>query len=168
MLFLLPFYTAITSAWSGGSLWGHNYLPGPTPEILFALAFALAWWPIAGWWCILAAVWSFVWIETGHANALPWGKGGHNPNRVNTLTPVVNWLCARLGIELYSVNYCRLFMAVKGSLIGLPVGGLPLAILWPLGYEIGERLGSNTYRELLAGFGAGVSILIFVFCQSGF
>ncbi|MCZ6898071.1 MAG: hypothetical protein O7D95_05110, partial [Betaproteobacteria bacterium] len=65
------------------------------------------------------------------------------------------------GIEHFSKNYARLFMAVKGFLIGLPVGGFTMMILWPLGYEIGNKAGKHWLSETLAGAGAGLSIILF-------
>lgn len=171
----LPFYTAITARQSGGGL-GANRLPDWLtwlPELAFAVAFALPWLTIlSGWWllCLPAIVaWSFLWMQTATAPALHWGKGGYNPNRTSTLKPFVDRLAGWLRLAPDGVGYCRLYMAVKGFLIGLPVGGLPLAVLWPLGYELGNRwrspswLGHNGLTELLSGFGAGLAILLFTF-----
>lgn len=47
-------------------------------------------------------------------------------------------------------------------LIGLPVGGLPLAILYPLAYEIGQPRDRADISELLAGAFSGVSIVLFL------
>jgi hypothetical protein len=99
-------------------------------------------------------------MQTGHANALPWGDGNHNPDRENTLSPVVKKLADKLGIEYYSKNYARLFMAVKGFLITLPFGGLGL-ILWPLGYEIGHKVGNHAVSEVVAGAGVGLNLALF-------
>lgn len=155
---------AILSAWSGGSLWPSQYLNGfwtNVPEILFALCFGYATYGVIGWWCIIPAIWSYIFMQTGHANALAWGNGNHNPDRENTLDPLVKWLCGKLGIEIYSRNYCRLFFAVKGFLITLPVGGLGF-ILWPAGYELGNRLKNHTVSELASGFGAGINVSLFL------
>ena len=100
-------------------------------------------------------------MQTGHANALPWGKGGHNPDRENTLSPVVKEIADLFKIEHFSTNYARLFMSIKGFLITLPVGGTGF-LFWPLGYEIGHRLKNHTVSEMAAGAGAGVSIVIFL------
>lgn len=112
---------------------------------------------------VAGASWFYIWMQTGHANALPWGRPGFNPNRKNTLTPVVHKLCSWLNIELYSVNYARLFMSVKGFLMGLPLGGLPLAVLFPLGYELGHRYDADRHdlKELAAGAGIGIALLLF-------
>lgn len=161
------------------------------PEILFALpfgvfGFAVADGALAFLLAIPAVVWSYAWIQTGHGVVLPWGKPMRliDMQRKQTLSPVVDWLAAKLKMQTkvgyiedktygYSVAYCRLFMAVKGLLIGLPVGGIPLAILWPLAYEIGERyenwsrpypgLGSVSHamKEFASGIGAALSIIVF-------
>ena len=155
---------ALTSAWSGGSLWPSQYLPKKLtwiPEALFSLGFVYALWPLVGVYSLSAGVWSYGWMQSATANGLHWGKGQYKPERDTSFSPIVNWISDRLKFDRSSVNYCRLYFAIKGFLITLPVGGLGL-VLWPLGYEIGERLGSNTYRELLAGAGAGVAIGSFV------
>lgn len=98
-------------------------------------------------------------MQTGHANALPWGDlSAVNPDRENTLSPLIKFLARRFAITNYTVNYARLFMAVKGFLIGLPVGGIITAIYWPLGYEIGNACNSHRMSEFVAGAGAGVSV----------
>ncbi len=165
-------YMGIMSGYAGGSLPHADKLDKLhltwLPELLFALPFGLVWWPVLSGWSLsfagLSIGWSYIWMQTGHANALPWGKGGHDPDRTNTLSPVVKWLSDRLCVEYYSTNYARLFMAVKGCLIGLPVGGLTLLIGWPLGYEIGSRAGNHAVAEVAAGCfaGCGVSLALFV------
>ncbi len=74
---------------------------------------------------------------------------------------MVNWISDRLGFKRGDVNFCRTWMAVKGFLICLPVGGIIGAVLWPLGYEIGNRIRKHVWCELLSGAGAGVAIVIF-------
>lgn len=171
---LLP-VMAVLARQSGGGL-GAQYLKGVftrLPEALFALPFGYALSCVAGPLGWLAAVWSYAWMESGHGAVLTWGKkfpdvpSGYLPRR-QTLSPVVDLLADKLGVEKraidggHDVNYCRLFMAVKGFLIGLPVGGVLLAVLWPLGYEIGKRFERHALAEVLSGFGAGISIAIFL------
>lgn len=189
-LLIIP-YMALMAVWSGGSLWPSQYFKGfwtNVPEIFFALGFGLAvylWaeplnieikqsilkdggeilyllFPLEYIASALSAVWSYIWMQTGHANALPWGKGGHNPGETNTLSPVIKWIADRLNIVHFSTNYARLFMSVKGLLITLPVGGLLGAILWPLGYEIGSRLNNHAISEAASGAGAGICIWVFM------
>lgn len=171
---------AVLSRMSGGGFGAeklHRRLK-MLPEILFALVFAATILSVSTNWflAVFVFVWCFLWMETGHGVVLPWGEpipdGSFKDEMLNgrkqTLTPVVDFLARRLGISterpdgVYSVNYCRLFMAVKGFLIGLPVGGVVLAVLWPLGYEIGKRLKNAELCEILSGAGAGIAIVTFI------
>jgi len=128
---------------------------------------------VSGIISLAVAVRCYLWMETGHGIVLPWG--GLLPYaqrfRTQTLSPVVDWLADKLGIQKvqedgYSrtLNYCRLFMAVKGLLIGLPFGGLILMVWWPAAYEMGARLrgkvkfDSHALTEMVAGAGTGVQI----------
>jgi hypothetical protein len=171
-------YMGLWSSWAGGSLWPSQYLDKVKltwlPEVMFALPFGYcAWLLCQGWFnlelwysvgvSLFAVAWSYIWMQTGHANALPWGDGGHNPKRSNTLSPLVKLLAMIFGIKFYSRNYARLFMAVKGFLIGLPIGGIPMIIAWPLGYEIGNKVKLHVVSEFLSGAFAGVSVLVFLF-----
>lgn len=168
------FYMAIMATASGGSI-PVGFLDKLKltwlPELLFAFGFGFASYQYGGWIaCVLATTWSYLWMQTGHGVVLPWGRSlpVEEATRRQTLSPLVDWIARRLGIDYavvkgdkvgYSVQYCRLFMAVKGFLIGLPVGGVILAILWPLAYEIGVRLKNHTVSELLSGTFAGLSIV---------
>lgn len=140
------------------------------PELFFAAGFGWAAYQYGGWIAApLAVAWSYIWMQTGHRAILHWGMEPiRDPDRKQFLTPFVDWLAKRLGIVKNSTPYCRLFMAVKGFLIGLPVGGVVLAVLWPLAYEIGARLRGKVkfdphiVAEVLAGAGAGLAIAFFV------
>lgn len=156
----LIIYMGIMAGWSGGSLKGHSMFGKLTflPEVLLSLGF-LALCQINLYYGLVSVPWAYIFFQTGHANALPWGDGNHNPNRSNTLSPVIKWLSDRLGIDYYSRNYARLFMAVKGFLITLPVGGLGF-FFFPLGYEIGHRTGRHVVSEVLSGAGIGLSIYL--------
>lgn len=166
---LILVYTSIMSGWSGGSLRGHR-LFGKfdfLPEFLFALPFALVLYPLIGWYGLAAVPWSYAWKQTGHANALNWGSRADH-KRTNTLTPLVDWIADKLNIKIFGRGYSFLFFAVKGFLITLPVGGSGV-LFYPLGYDIGvnlERKGmshssAHTISEVLSGFGAGLSIVLF-------
>lgn len=146
------------------------------PELAFAVPFGLigVFGTGSNLFGVLCVAWSYIWMQTGHGVVLPWGRPITNEafkkqmlgGRTQTLTPIVDWIAKRVGISterpdgVYSVSYCRLFMAVKGFLIGLPAGGVPLAILWPLAYEIGDRVNSHIVKEFLAGMGAATAILL--------
>lgn len=157
---------------------------GFVPEMLFALPFGVltalmyakmmsvdpsAWVGLFGW------VWAWVFMETGHGVVLQWGD---NPaaaqgTRTHKLQLIVNPLAERFGFTLGDRNYCRLFMAIKGFMIALPSGaGVPMLVLWPLGYEIGCRLRNrvsfdpHALAEIISCSGAAVAILIVgVLCQ---
>lgn len=108
-------------------------------------------------------LWSYLWMQTGHGSVLHWGRDpSQTHGRQQTLTRFVNYLAEALDLEIGSVGYCRLFMAVKGFLIGLPVGGGVLALLWPVAYEIGHRAKRHEVSELLSGAFAGLAILLFL------
>jgi hypothetical protein len=167
-------YQAITARMSGGGLGAHvldRFKATWLPEVFFALPFGFALSQVVGPWGWLAAVWSYLWMQTGHGVVLPWGKALQytDKDRAQTLSPFVDWLSDRLKIQKvqsdgYSktLNYCRLFMAVKGFLIGLPVGGISLAVFWPLAYEIGHRLDNAALKEWLAGTGAALAVILFL------
>ena len=161
MFYFLIAYMSITSRMSGGGL-GAKYLWKCLPEILFAIPFVCFIYNTTGslLLSVLAGLWSFFWMETGHGTVLQWGDNPRDAQgeRKQFLTPFVNYLSKKIGLEIGGRGYCRLFMAVKGFLIGLPVGGLLLAILWPLAYEIGHKLKLHYLSELLAGAGAGMAI----------
>lgn len=119
---------------------------------------------------VLSTVWSYLWMQTGHGAILHWGMEKiRDPNRTQHLTPTVDKIAKVFKIEKNSTNYCRLFMGVKGFLIGLPVGGIVLFFLWPLAYEIGARLRGkvpfdpHALAEFLAGAFAGIAIIIALF-----
>lgn len=155
-------YMAVMAAWAGGSLWGHQFIPRYVAEVFFGLPFAIVTYPIIGWFCLLVWVWSTLWFNTGHHAMLSWGRSQESdPTRRNTLTPFINWLAELLEIKFATIWYARLFAAVKGFLITLPVGGAGV-FLYPLGYEIGDNFNrNNTIRELLAGAFCGLCVLVF-------
>lgn len=144
------------------------------PEVLFSLPYGLAVMYVTDIWYLGAAalIWSYLWMQSATAPALHWGNGGYNPDRESLLKPFVDWLNSKtLHADPSTEAYCWLYMGVKGFLIGLPTGGLVQAILWPSGYEIGDRLHDagivtpdpDAFREFMAGVGAGVQVLVFLF-----
>lgn len=136
------------------------------PEVFFGFSFGFAHYLAFDSFLLygLVSAWSYIWMETGHGTVLQWGNdpAAAQGERRQTLTPVVEFLSDRLGFVYGDRNYCRLFMAVKGFLIGLPVGGLPLAILWPLAYETKLWTKNHALTEIISGVFAGISILIFL------
>lgn len=164
MFFIL--YMAITARQSGGGLGAQYLSPKLTwvPEVFFAAGFGLAAYQYGGIvGAVIVTAWSYLWMQTGHGTVLQWGRDpAQAVGRTQTLTPLVNLIAEKLGYSVGDVNYCRLFMAVKGFLIGLPVGGIALAVLWPAAYEIGVRLKRHEVSEIVSGAFAGISILVFI------
>ncbi len=115
---------------------------------------------------------SFFVFVSGHGIVLPWGRDWTtlNPDaaaeirngRTEDLQPYVDEIAKALKIKikgddgLYSLNYCRLFMAVKGFLIG----GFLTAIIWPIAYEIGARTNRHELAEFISGAGLGLNIYL--------
>jgi hypothetical protein len=178
----LLLYMGITSRQSGGGL-GARYLPSWLtwlPEVFFSIPFGvvlyLLAYPLVGQYALgiglLSSVWSYLWMQSATAPGLHWGNGGYNPNRSSRLKPLVDFINRyTFKADPSGEGYCWLYMGMKGFLIGLPVGGLPLAVLWPMGYWIGDELydrgilkgePAHALKEFLAGVGAGLAILAFV------
>ena len=170
---LIIAYIAIAGRLSGsgfGSRWGAPWIP----EALFAhaigtaLGYALAphigpnWATLAG--CI-AWGWSYGFMQSGTWMFLKWVKHFPNLERKATLKPITDWIANRFGYKLGDEGYSWIAAGIKGFLIGLPIGGIPLMILWPLGYEIGShsKWKKDVVREVAAGVGAGLSICLFLY-----
>lgn len=110
---------------------------------------------------------SYLGMQTATGPALPWGLNPlESMSRARKLTPLINWISGKFKFQYGDINYCRTWMMVKGFIIGLPLGGLPLAILWPLSYEIGYQLRITFKRdfhmvtEMLSGLSVAIIILI--------
>lgn len=114
------------------------------------------------------SVWIYLFMQTGHGDALDFSDK-HDLKRKNTLTPLVRGICDKIKVGYNTPNHDRIFMAVKGFLIGLPFGGIALAVLWPLAYEsrkwtapyIGENK-AHILAEFLTGAFSGISVFIFI------
>jgi len=119
---------------------------------------------------------SYIFLQSGPGGALHWGE---NPKRSferkNKLRPLVFFLAEKANIKVGSVQYCRLYMGVRGFFISLPAGGLVFTALMPLGYELGHRLKpkfkqvygnkkgslmSEAAREYFAGVGGAISVAV--------
>lgn len=168
---------ALCAAYAGGSMpfaqildreadvFGRKISFAWLPEALFAIPFGFYVADQIGGFAgelggLIAFLWSYGWMQTGHGAVLAWGNP--NPEREHTLTPVVNWLADYFNIDRGGVGYCRLFMAVKGFLIGVPTGpgAIVTAILWPAAYEIGYRARwHHGFTEALTGIAAALAIL---------
>lgn len=164
---LILLTSSLLGAWSGGSLWPSQYLKGfwtNVPEIALSAMCGIIWGASISWWGFpFVVAWCYAWIQTGHANALNWGHNA-DPNRKNTLTPIVEFIY-RGG---FGRKYSAVFFSVKGFLLSLPFSGLG-AIYWPMAYDIGAwleyRAGwkhENAHRisELASGFFFGCNVLL--------
>lgn len=180
--FFIIVYQAVMSRLSGngfGAKWNVSWLP----EFLFAIPFGLAnaWavdkffgfgWAIAA--LFIATAISYAGMQAGTWPMLRWvSHDDPNKDRSATIKPVADWIAARFGWALGDEGYSWVYAAVKGFLIGLPIGGIPLMILWPLGYEIGSHargrvsFDPHAVSEASAGAGAGLSIVLFLLiCQA--
>jgi hypothetical protein len=141
---------SILGRMSGGGIVSLPRSLSRLPELLFAGGISVGVYalhaslPLA----LLALVWSFFWMETGHGTAYSMGR---KPAlalslRKQFLSRIVDPICLRLRAPLGGSFYCWLFMGLKGFLIGLPAFpfGLLLAVAWPAGYELGWRLKGKT------------------------
>jgi len=170
---MLIIYMAICAGYAGGSLPYSNILDKEIeifgkkinftwlPEAFLALPFGFMQdGYITG---ALAIAWSYALIQSATAPALHWGQGGYNPDRTSTLKPFVDWLNGKtIKADPSTAAYCRLYMGVKGFLIGLPTGpgAIITAVLWPSSYEIGHRMKwPHWTKECLTGAAAAVAIL---------
>lgn len=167
---LLISYMALMSRLSGsgfGDRWGMAWIP----EVLFAypfgfgLGYVLA--PVIGpdWATLLGVLawgWSYGFMQSGTWTFLQWTEHEPNKARKGRLKPITDWIASRFGYSLGDEGYSWIAAGLKGFLIGLPVGGIPLSIQWPLGYEIGSHFKNRAIREIVAGAGAGLSIYLFV------
>lgn len=162
-----------------GSKWGVSW----APEALFTLPFGVALgWALQAlgleyWICIISALLGWL-VSYGGMQAATWSflkwetADNRYPGRSFTLKPVVDFIAARFGFSLGNEGYSWIAAGLKGFIIGLPVGGIFTAILWPLGYELGSHakgrvekygLDPHIFSEFFSGALGGVSIFIFIF-----
>jgi len=161
-----------------GSKWNVPWLP----ELIFAIPFGTAFaWAInlTGThfgWVLLALVagvsTSYGFMQSATWSFLRWDNGDKNPNltRSFTLKSLVDLIARQLNYKLGDEGYSWVSASVKGFMIGLPIGGVFTAILWPIGYEIGSHargrvdkwFNPHAVAEVAAGIGGGISIYLFV------
>lgn len=176
-------YMGISSRQSGGGL-GAQYLPSWLtwlPEVLFAIPFGTALGyvlsahfslPVSIGCGILGTAISYLGMQAGTWTFLRWTKNTTpNLTRGGTLKLISDFIAKQFGYKLGDEGYSWIAAGVKGFIIGLPVGAVPLALLWPMGYEIGSHargrvekhgLDPHAFAEFFAGVGAGIAILIFL------
>lgn len=147
------------------------------PEIIFGLIIGCVSGYLNSWgwyWWILASVWSFVAMETGHGTFYKMiGYDDHNrpddePDkpRVQTLEKIFRPLFLLFKGDINNPSYSWFMMSIKGGLIAFPLGALPVilnAILWPTAYWIGHRkLNSPKYAEWISGAFIGLILGIYI------
>lgn len=176
-LILYPSIMARLSGSGFGKKWGIPWIPEALFAIPIGVSFGYAVFVFWGmWWAIPAAVlgsiWSYAFMQSGTWMFLRWeSHSDPNTSRKGTLKPIIDKISAMFGFKLGDEGYSWVAASVKGFLIGLPIGGIPLAVLWPLSYEIGshakgrvERFGIDPHSvsETLSGAAAGLSIIVFL------
>lgn len=144
------------------------------PALLFAACVALPFFhhPLTA---LVVLAFSYFAKNTGHGVVLGWGSA--NPQargRRQFLSPLVDLIANKLKIVDTDVNgdatiaYCRLFMAVKGFFIGLPLFplGVLMAVFQPLAYELGNRrlkikgVEPAVISEMLSGAFMGLIVAV--------
>lgn len=140
------------------------------PEIVWAIVIALVSNELfdLGWYAVGVAVYSYIAMELGHGNAFHDGTAETAfPDRWQTLDYIVRPITNRLGFAPRSMWYCRTFMFVKWTLIGLPIGVFaPLVgIAGAAAYAVGFRVlrSDSEPAEWLSGlcFGAFMALAIY-------
>ena len=165
-----------------GQKWGIAWLPEWLYAIPFGLAASYAYFHLIGSDLnqlvaiaigAVGVLISYAGMQSATWYFLRWEKHS-NPNltRGGTVKPVVDFIAKLFGWKIGDEGYAWVGAAVKGFIIGLPVGSIITTILWPLGYEIGshakgrvERFGikdSHAVSEFLSAAGGGVAIMVFI------
>lgn len=143
---------------------------GGFPEILFGFIIGAAVLyntnsVIAG---LLAWIWSWLWMESGHGNAYHDGtkKDAFSDRFQAPIDYIVRPICKLLKWEIRGTAYCRLFMAFKGLMIGLPLFpyGLLLAPAWTASYAISFRVlkRDSMPAEWISGAAAGACVALYL------
>lgn len=141
------------------------------PKILWGLAIALAvaYHTDSALFFLIAWVWAWFSVKAGHGNAYHDGTERDTfPDRFQApIDYVVRPVCKLLKWEVRGTAYCRLFMATKGLMIGLPMlpYGLLLAPAWAASYWISFRVlkRGSMPAEWISGAAAGLAISVGVY-----
>lgn len=158
-----------------GQKWGASWLPEAIMCIPYGAALGYVLWSVNPIVAVIAGVIGYAISYAGMQSAtwyfLRWESHETDTTRNGTLKPVVDFIADRFGFKLGDEGYAWIGAAVKGFIIGLPVGGVLTALLWPLGYEIGshakgrvERFipDSHAVSEFMSAALGAVSIVAFL------
>lgn len=149
---------------SFGAFWGSA--ASRLPEIVWAISIAAVSTLVfgLGWYGALVFIPAYLAMETGHGNAFHDGVAEKLfSDRWQTLDYIVRPITNLLKFAPRSKWYCRVFMGIKGLLIGAPIlwFGIPLVVLWPAAYAISFRTkGDSEYAELISGACMGLMLYI--------
>lgn len=149
-----------------GNGFGQKWNVAWLPEFLYALPFGIAVFFASGSFLLslLSVAISYAGMQSATWYFLRWQTHDDpNTTRGGTLKPVVDFIAGQFGYHLGSEGYAWVGAAVKGFIIGLPVGGVLTALLWATSYEIGSHTqGKNAVSEFLSAAGGGISIIFFL------
>ena len=161
-----------------GQRWGVSWMPELIHSLPYGLALGWAvhtltgeFWASHGLTAVGTAI-SYAGMQSATWYFLKWVKD-KTPNleRGGTMKPIIDFIAGRFDYKLGDEGYSWIAAGVKGFIIGLPVGGVLTALLWPLGYEIGshargrvERFGLDPHAvsEFMSAALGGVSVFAFV------
>ena len=143
---------------------------GGFPEILFAfiISAAVLYNTDSFIAALLVWIWSWLWMEAGHGNAYHDGtERDAFPDRFQKpIDYIVRPICNLMKWEVRGTAYCRLFMATKGLMIGIPLFpyGLALAPAWAASYAFSFRVlkRGSMPAEWISGASAGLCVALYV------
>lgn len=129
-------------------------------KIAFVLIFGIGVYTLYGLWYTPLAVLSAIGLSIGHGEF--YGMGGANPDpEMESWEKYPRRFWNWLGHSEYTEAYSLYMMALKGLMVGSPLGvyGLPLGIVWPLAYYVSFRYTkSSALAEYLSAGSAGLLI----------
>lgn len=164
-----------------GSGFGKAWHLSNLPEVLYCVPYAFAFYiffyntfsDVLPYLSLIAFFISYSGMQAATWMFLKWTKDENpNVNRTAKIKPACDWIAGLFGWKLGDEGYSWVAAGVKGFLIGLPVGGVLTAILWPLGYEIGshfrgrvEKYGidPHMFSEFFSGALGSLSILFILY-----